>query len=74
MVYWVHSRVFVQDKRFWVVLEGVGTRYSVQTGGFVGISGWMVMTVVITMVLVGGVDAGWCTEVVSKSKCSMSNL
>ena len=52
----------------------VGTRYSVQTGGFVGISGWMVMTVVITMVLVGGVDAGWCTEVVYKSKCSMSNL
>ena len=54
MVYWVHSRVFVQEERFWVVLEVVGTRYRVQTGGFVGISGWMVVTVVIPMVLVAG--------------------
>ena len=36
MVYWVHSRVFVQEERFWGVLEGVGSRYRVQTGGFVG--------------------------------------
>ena len=52
----------------------VDSRYRVQTGGFVGISGWMVVTVVIPMVLVGGVDAGWCTEVVYKSKCSISYL
>ena len=54
MVYWVHSRVFVQDERIWVVLGGMGSRYRVQTGGFVGILGWMVVTVVITMVLVAG--------------------
>ena len=36
------------------VLEVVGTRDSVQTGGFVGILGWMVVTVVIPMVLVAG--------------------
>ena len=36
MVYWVHSRVFVQDERIWVVLGGMGSRYRVQTGGFVG--------------------------------------
>ena len=63
MVYWVHSRVFVQEERFWVVLEVVGTRYRVQTGGFVGILGWMVVTVVNPMMLVaswkrGGV-LGW---------------
>ena len=36
------------------VLGGMGSRYSLQTGGFVGISGWMVVTVVIPMVLVAG--------------------
>ena len=36
------------------VLGGMGSRYRVQTGGFVGILGWMVMTVVPTMVLVAG--------------------
>ena len=36
------------------VLEVVGSRSRVQTGGFVGILGWMVVTVVIPMVLVAG--------------------
>ena len=55
MVYWVHSRVFVQEERFWVVLEVVGTRDRVQTVDSLGILGWGV-------------------GMVSKTKCSMSNL
>ncbi len=52
---WLHQRqVKPQDKRFWGVLEGVGTRYRVQTVDSLGILGWMVVTVVITMVLVAG--------------------
>ena len=57
------DRLNHQDKRFWVVLGGMGSRYRVQTGGFVGILGWMVVTVVIPMVLVarwtGGGVLGW---------------
>ena len=52
---WLHqTRIKSPGQGFWGVLEGVGTRYRVQTGGFVGILGWMVVTVVITMVLVAG--------------------
>ena len=54
MVYWVHSRVFVQDERIWVVLGGMDSRYRVQTVDSLGILGWMVVTVVIPMVLVAG--------------------
>ena len=48
------------------VLGGMGSRYRVQTGGFVGILGWMVVTVVIPMVLVaswkGGGVPRWFTN------------
>ena len=53
----------VTRTRILEVLGGMGSRYRVQTGGFVGILGWMVVTVVIPMVLVaswkGGGVLGW---------------
>ena len=41
------------------VLGGMGSRYSLQTGGVVGILGWMVVTVVNPMVLVASWKGGW---------------
>ena len=53
----------VTRTRILEVLEVVGSRYRVQTGGFVGILGWMVVTVVNPMMLVaswkGGGVLGW---------------
>lgn len=52
---WLHpTRIKSPGQGFWGVLEGVGTRYRVQTVDSLGILGWMVVTVVITMVLVAG--------------------
>ena len=71
---WLHqTRIKSPGQGFWGVLEGVGSRYRVQTGGFVGDIG------------VHGGDGGdsngvgcWLNGwlgvgMVSKSKCSMSN-
>ena len=44
----------VQDERFWSVLEGVGSRYSVQTVNSLGYWGGMGLVVVTSMVLVAG--------------------
>ena len=48
----------VTRTRILEVLEVVGSRYRVQTGGFVGILGWMVVTVVNPMVLVASWKGG----------------
>ena len=64
---WLHqTRIKSPGQGFWGVLEGVGSRYRVQTVDSLGILGWMVVTVVtvvITMVLVaswkGGGVLGW---------------